>query len=46
VGIVSLKVVVWTLMKAKLGWFAFYVWLLAALILLGLVNLDTLAVTH
>ena len=46
VGIVSLKLVVWTLMKAKLGWFAIYVWALAALILLGVVNLDTVLMTH
>ncbi len=39
VGIVSLKVVIWTLYRAQLKIFAFYVWILAALILLGIVDL-------
>jgi undecaprenyl-diphosphatase len=40
VGIVSLKIVVWTLYRAQLKIFAFYVWLLAALILFGVINLS------
>lgn len=39
VGIVSLKIVVWTLYRAQLKIFAFYVWLLAALILFGVIDL-------
>lgn len=46
VGIVSLKIVVWTLMKARLSWFAYYVWVLAALIAVGFVNLDGLSTAH
>lgn len=39
VGIVSLKIVVWTLYRAQLKIFSFYVWLLAALILFGVIDL-------
>lgn len=37
-GIVSLKIVIWTLYRAQLKIFAFYVWGLAILILAGVVN--------
>lgn len=43
VGIVSLKIVIWTLYRAQLKIFAFYVWILAALILLGFVDLGGIA---
>ncbi|QOC23643.1 undecaprenyl-diphosphate phosphatase [Wenzhouxiangella sp. AB-CW3] len=39
VGIVSLKIVIWSLYRAQLKIFAFYVWILAALILLGVIDL-------
>jgi len=39
VGIVSLKIVVWTLYRAQLKIFAFYVWILAALILFGVIDM-------
>jgi len=39
VGIVSLKIVVWTLYRAQLKVFAFYVWMLAALIVLGVIDM-------
>ena len=39
VGIVSLKIVIWTLYRAQLKIFAFYVWILAALILVGIVDM-------
>ena len=42
VGIVSLKIVVWTLYRAQLKIFAFYVWLLAAAILSGMIDLGNL----
>ena len=38
VGIISLKVVIWTLYRAQLKIFAFYVWILAILILVGVVD--------
>ncbi len=44
VGIVSLKIVIWTLYRAQLKIFAFYVWILAALILLGVVDLGGIGV--
>jgi len=39
VGIVSLKIVVWTLYRAQLKIFAFYVWAMAALILFGVIDM-------
>lgn len=44
VGIVSLKIVVWTLYRAQLKIFSFYVWLLAALILFGVIDLASVPV--
>lgn len=40
VGIVSLKIVVWTLYRAQLKIFAFYVWALAILVFTGVINLE------